>query len=201
MNTYMTAKGMTYKSAISGLPYGGGKAVILGYPVKDKHELFFRSLGRFIKVLNGLYITGMDLGTAVQGLRKVGYQLCRYLNRSGARLIVYDLDERRKIQAVREFGANPLKPEEIVYAPDYVINAGGIIVTDAELNGKDHFYAKKQVENIYDTLTKVFEYFEAEQVPPQSPPMSWPSTCLFIEMAAARTLEYITLLSPNSLYF
>ena len=30
------ARGMTYKSALAGLPFGGGKAVILGDPRKDK---------------------------------------------------------------------------------------------------------------------------------------------------------------------
>lgn len=59
------AKGMTYKSAISGLPYGGGKAVILGPPDQRKHELLFRALGRYIESLQGRYITGMDLGTSV----------------------------------------------------------------------------------------------------------------------------------------
>lgn len=270
------AQGMTYKSAISGLPYGGGKAVILGQPDKGYREALFRSLGRFIQNLQGRYITGMDLGTAiadmdwirletgyvtdttgslgatgnltatmtaygvflgikaslqrvfgtetltnrtiaVQGLGKVGYQLCRYLKRAGAKLIVTDVNPGRMNQAVKDFGARTLRPEEIdeaacdvfspcalggiindhtlprlrcrivagaannqlagrqhgyqlhsrgiLYAPDYVINAGGIIVTFAELNGGDARFAKRKVENIYPTLMKIFNYSNLHQIP------------------------------------
>ena len=47
------SKGMTYKAAVSGLNLGGGKAVIIGDPKKDKSEALFRSFGRFIESLNG----------------------------------------------------------------------------------------------------------------------------------------------------
>lgn len=261
------AKGMTYKSAISGLPYGGGKAVILSHPGQGPREGLFRMLGRYIDRLQGHYITGMDLGTtvddmdrirettsyvtdvsgslgavndltatmtaygvflgilaslkkafgyesvlgrtvAVQGLGKVGYRLCRYLHDDGATLIVTDLDAARVKQASLEFGAAACAPEDIyaaacdvfapcalggvlndgtlgrlgcrivagaannqlaeqkhaelmrqlgiLYAPDYVINAGGIIVTGSELGGGDAAEAKRNVENIYDTLMKVY---------------------------------------------
>ena len=40
------SKGMTYKAAVSGLNLGGGKAVIIGDPDKDKSEALFRSYGR-----------------------------------------------------------------------------------------------------------------------------------------------------------
>ena len=35
------SRGMTYKAAISGLNLGGGKAVIIGDPYKDKNEATF----------------------------------------------------------------------------------------------------------------------------------------------------------------
>ena len=57
------ARGMTYKCAAAGLSYGGGKCVLIGDPKRDKSEAKFRALGRFINRLNGLFITGIDVGT------------------------------------------------------------------------------------------------------------------------------------------
>ena len=45
----------------------------------------------------------------------------------------------------------------IVYAPDYVINAGGVINVADELNGYNRSRAMKRVETIYDNLTKIYE--------------------------------------------
>lgn len=267
------AQGMTYKSAISGIPYGGGKAVILEEPGQASREKLFRALGRELEKLSGLYITGLDLGStvedmdfvrqetsyvtdvsgslgavndltatmtaygvflgiqaalkrvsgseslagrtvAVQGLGKVGYRLCRYLKQAGASLIVTDIDPRKTKQAAAEFGAAACRPDEILsmpcdvlapcalggildgaaiaslrcgivagaannqlaeegdgeklhkrsilYAPDYVINAGGIIVTAAELKGADAAKAQKDVERIYGNLTRVFAEADAK---------------------------------------
>ena len=47
------SKGMTYKASIAGLNLGGGKAVIIGNPKKDKTEKLFRSFGRFVEGLGG----------------------------------------------------------------------------------------------------------------------------------------------------
>src|ERR671914_1636155 len=57
------ARGMTYKSAIAGLDLGGGKAVIIGDPRRDKSEELLRAYGRFIETLGGRYITAADVGT------------------------------------------------------------------------------------------------------------------------------------------
>jgi leucine dehydrogenase len=59
------ARGMTYKNAAAGLPYGGGKGVILGDPAREKHEGMLRVLGRFIQRLGGLFLTGVDVGTTI----------------------------------------------------------------------------------------------------------------------------------------
>jgi hypothetical protein len=59
------SKGMTYKAAIAGLNLGGGKAVIIGDPKKEKSEELFRSFGRFIDGLGGRYITAEDVGTSI----------------------------------------------------------------------------------------------------------------------------------------
>lgn len=269
------AQGMTYKSAISGLPYGGGKAVILGNPSQGPRELLFRALGQKIHELQGAYITGMDLGTtvsdmdwvrletsfvtdisgslgavseltakmtaygvylgikaslkraygsetvknkiiAVQGLGKVGYQLCHFLKQDGAQLVVTDINPKLLKKAVDDFGASARKPHDIIsvpcdvfspcalggilnddtigqlncsiiagaannqlaesrhgemihglgilYAPDYVINAGGIIVTSVELDGGDAAAAQWKTEKISNTLTNVFSKADAQGI-------------------------------------
>ncbi|MGY3213514.1 glutamate dehydrogenase/leucine dehydrogenase [Mucilaginibacter sp. HD30] len=57
------SKNMTYKAAISGLNLGGGSAVIIGDSRRDKTEALLRKFGRFIKNLNGEFITAEDVGT------------------------------------------------------------------------------------------------------------------------------------------
>src|SRR2546422_10372662 len=57
------ARGMTYKSAVAGLDLGGGKAVVLGDPTKDKTEALMRAYARFVDALGGRYITAEDVGT------------------------------------------------------------------------------------------------------------------------------------------
>src|ERR671914_1405913 len=59
------ARGMTYKAAAAGLDLGGGKAVVLGDPKRDKSEELLRAYGRFIETLGGRYITAEDVGTAL----------------------------------------------------------------------------------------------------------------------------------------
>jgi len=53
----------------------------------------------------------------------------------------------------------------IIYAPDYVINAGGVINVADELYGYNRERAMKRVETIYDTLMKIFEMSKEENIP------------------------------------
>lgn len=53
----------------------------------------------------------------------------------------------------------------IVYAPDYVINAGGVINVADELNGYNQSRAMKKVEGIYDSLLKIFEISKRDNIP------------------------------------
>jgi leucine dehydrogenase len=62
------ARGMTYKCAAAGASYGGGKCVVIGDPKRDKTEARLRTLGRFINRLNGLFITGVDVGTTPEDM-------------------------------------------------------------------------------------------------------------------------------------
>lgn len=68
------SRGMTYKSAISGLPLGGGKAVIVGNPMADKSEALLEAMGRFVNSLGGRYITAEDSGTSVADISVMARQ-------------------------------------------------------------------------------------------------------------------------------
>ena len=50
-----------------------------------------------------------------------------------------------------------LKERDILYAPDYVINAGGLINVFQELQGYNHDNAIKKATEIYDTLTRIYK--------------------------------------------
>jgi leucine dehydrogenase len=169
------ARGMTYKSALAGLPCGGGKSIILRPSGSDydapARERLFRAHGRLVHTLNGRYITGEDIGTspadmeyvlqetkyvaglhgrsgdpspktargvframqaaaqhrwgsstlagkmvAIQGCGHVGYYLAGELHRSGARLVVTDVDRARVDRVVKEYGAAAVEPDNIYSA-------------------------------------------------------------------------------------
>lgn len=146
---------------------------------------------------------------AVQGIGKVGYDLCRYLHKEGAKLYVSNLHNKDMIQkAVEEFGATPvpadqilsqecdilapcalgavinpdtlpnlhckviagaannvllddacgeaLKAKGIAYAPDFIINAGGVINAAGEAAGNyNEEEVLKKVYNIYNTVEHI----------------------------------------------
>ena len=62
------ARGMTYKNALAGLPFGGGKSVIVRTGDRSlagaEREKLFRAHGRLIESLGGQYITAEDVGTS-----------------------------------------------------------------------------------------------------------------------------------------
>jgi valine dehydrogenase (NAD+) len=62
------SKAMAYKAACAGIDLGGGKAVILGDPDRDKTEALLRAYGRFVQSLGGRYYTACDVGTYVQDM-------------------------------------------------------------------------------------------------------------------------------------
>lgn len=270
------SRGMTYKSAAVGLNFGGGKAVIIGDPKKDKSEALFRSFGAFIERMKGQYITGEDMGIdvndiefifmetdyvvglpkgyggsgdpspktaygvyqgmlacvekklkrkslkgltiAVQGLGHVGYQLVKILMLQGANVIGCDADAVLAETIKEKFGIKVVNPDDIyqvecdifspcavggilnsktipalkasivagsannqlkkdsdgealhqkgiLYAPDYVINAGGLINVALELQGYSEVRAKFLIRNIYYNLKRVFEISEQNHVMP-----------------------------------
>ncbi len=65
------ARGMTYKAAISNIPHGGGKSVILKPAGKFDREALFKAFGRFVDGLHGRYITAEDSGTSVPDMETI----------------------------------------------------------------------------------------------------------------------------------
>lgn len=63
------SRGMTYKSAMAGLPLGGGKSVIIADPHKDKTREILLAMGDFVNSLKGRYITAEDSGTSVEDVK------------------------------------------------------------------------------------------------------------------------------------
>ncbi len=53
----------------------------------------------------------------------------------------------------------------ILYAPDYVINAGGLINVCGELNGWTSERSMRKAGDIYATLLRIFELADAEGIP------------------------------------
>ena len=57
-----------------------------------------------------------------------------------------------------------LKEMGIAYAPDFLINAGGIINVYSELVGYDNAESMRKTENIYNTTLEIFEYADANNI-------------------------------------
>jgi leucine dehydrogenase len=269
------SRGMTYKSAVAGLPLGGGKAVIIADPKTEKTEALLEAYAEMLVALQGQYITAEDVGmtladadflrryapnvtgttrggsgnpspvtahgvflgikaalkhrrgsdslsgitVAVQGLGSVGWSLCEELHAEGATLVVCDIDPARVERARKDFGARAVAPDAILsigadvfapcalggvisagtipmleaeivagsannqlarhedarhlmergilYAPDYVINAGGLINVAAELSpeGYRREAAMAKVAEIPVTLTDIFTRAKAQNRP------------------------------------
>ncbi|PHK22396.1 leucine dehydrogenase [Nostoc linckia z15] len=276
------SRGMTYKSAVSGLNLGGGKAVIIGDAKTEKTPEMMRKFGEFIHSLSGKYITAEDVGTTtpdmdiirdvtphvtgisesrggsgnpspvtaygvymgmkaaamhqfgsnnlggkkvlVQGTGHVGETLIEYITKEGAEVFISDINEARMQEMSAKYGAkiyegdiysadvdiyspcalgatvndetiarlkatviagaanNQLANEQvhgrmlqdkgILYAPDFLINAGGIINVYGEIVGYGKEEAMKRTENIYNTTLEIFSFAESNNVTTHQAAMS-----------------------------
>ncbi|MGL5859089.1 MAG: Glu/Leu/Phe/Val family dehydrogenase [Angustibacter sp.] len=72
------SRSMSYKNALAGLAHGGGKAVIIGDPARDKTPQLLRAYGRFVQSLSGRYVTACDVGTYVTDMDVVA-QTCDHV--------------------------------------------------------------------------------------------------------------------------
>lgn len=60
--------------------------------------------------------------------------------------------------------AHTLKDKNIVYAPDFIVNAGGLIQVADELYGPNHERVMKKTQNIYDSLKAIFNEADAQGI-------------------------------------
>src|SRR5262249_26087321 len=68
-------------------------------------------------------------------------------------------------QLLAEQHATALAARDILYAPDYVINAGGVISGGVDLLGWQPEEMRARVNGIYDTLLRIFQKASAERIP------------------------------------
>jgi leucine dehydrogenase len=67
--------------------------------------------------------------------------------------------------------ADLLASRGVLWAPDFVVNAGGLINIAQERHGYDPAVARRRVRGIADTLRKVFDAAQAHQQTPLSAAM------------------------------
>ncbi|HEY3520113.1 MAG TPA: Glu/Leu/Phe/Val dehydrogenase dimerization domain-containing protein [Rhodanobacteraceae bacterium] len=269
------SRGMTFKNAVAGLNLGGGKAVIIGDPARDKSEALFRAFGRFVNSLNGRYITAEDVGIdvndmeyvfretefvtgvhqvhggsgdpspftaygtlqglmaalsrkfgnedvgkytyAVQGAGHVGTEFIKLLREQNAKVFVTDINKESVQRCVDELGCEAVGTEEIydvdadvyspcalggtvneqtlprlkckiicgaannqlatdeigdevekrgmLYAPDYAVNAGGVMNVSLEIDGYNRERAMRMMRTIYYNVGRIFQISERDGIP------------------------------------
>jgi leucine dehydrogenase len=67
-------------------------------------------------------------------------------------------------QLARSHHGDALKERGILYAPDYAINAGGLINVFGEMNQWSPDRSKRKAGDIYNTLLRVFDRAESENI-------------------------------------
>jgi leucine dehydrogenase len=84
------------------------------------------------------------------------------LNRLKTEIIAGGANNQLEIENVH---GPKLAEKGMVYAPDYAINAGGIINIVSELEGYNQERALRQAESIYDTILQILKISEKENIP------------------------------------
>lgn len=72
------SKGMTYKNALAGLNFGGGKAVIIGDPKLLKSDELFRAFGHALNNMNGTYYSAEDVNITTGDIM-IAHQVTDYV--------------------------------------------------------------------------------------------------------------------------
>ena len=81
------------------------------------------------------------------------------------KLKVYIVAGGANNQLLEERHGEELQRLGILYAPDYVANAGGVINVFGEVAGWDAQRALDKADDIYDTILKVFEIADEKHIP------------------------------------
>jgi leucine dehydrogenase len=141
------ARGMTYKNALAGVPFGGGKSIIMKNDGPMDREAIFRMHGRFVETFGGKYITAEDVGTSPEDLEHVRQEtqhVAGLLSGSGNPSPVTARGVFRAMQAAAKYrwGDDSLEGRTIAiqgcgsvgyYLASYLNNAGAnLIVSDVD---------------------------------------------------------------------
>lgn len=141
------ARGMTYKNALAGVPFGGGKSIILKNNGPMDREVIFRMHGRFVETFGGQYITAEDVGTSPEDLEHVRREtrhVAGLLSGSGNPSPVTARGVFRAMQAAAKYrwGSNELAGRTVAiqgcgsvgyYLASYLNDAGAnLIVSDVD---------------------------------------------------------------------
>ena len=141
------ARGMTYKNALAGVPFGGGKSIILKSDGPIDREAIFRAHGRFVETFGGRYITAEDVGTSpddMEYIRKETQYVAGLLSGSGNPSPVTARGVFRAMQAAAKYrwGADTLAARTVAiqgcgsvgyFLASYLHEAGArLIVTDVD---------------------------------------------------------------------
>jgi leucine dehydrogenase len=111
---------------------------------------------------------------AVQGVGHVGMEFVKLLREQGAKVFVTDINEAAVRRAVDELGCEAVATEEcgyelqkrgILYAPDYAVNAGGLMNVSIEFDGYNRERAMRMMRTIYYNLGKIFEIAKRDGIP------------------------------------
>ncbi|MBV9527002.1 Glu/Leu/Phe/Val dehydrogenase dimerization domain-containing protein, partial [Sphingomonas sp.] len=65
------SRGMSYKNAMAGLPLGGGKAVVIAGPDRQKSPELLHAFGKAVDSLGGRYVTAEDVGMSVADMIEI----------------------------------------------------------------------------------------------------------------------------------
>ena len=116
-------------------------------------------LGRFIGSLYNRYITAEDVGATVDDIDHIFQETDRVVG-------VHEVQGgSASNQLDSEAGGTVLEERGILYAPDYAINADGLINVTIELQGYDKGRAHRQVSLIYNNLGRRFDIAERDGIP------------------------------------
>jgi len=157
--------GMTYKSALAGLPLGGGKSIIIGnHSARDRTALL-RAHGRFIETLKGRYVTAEDVGTSPADMEIVRLEtqhVAGLIGRSGDPSPYTARGVYRAIQASSQFLLNRFELSGLAVAIQGCGNVGYHLAKLLHEAGARLIATDVNSEN----LSRVVDEFGAEAVKP-----------------------------------
>jgi leucine dehydrogenase len=157
--------GMTYKSALAGLPLGGGKSIIIGNDSARDRTALLRAHGRFVETLKGRYVTAEDVGTSPADMEIVRLEtqhVAGLIGRSGDPSPYTARGVYRAIQASSQFLWNTFELSGLTVAIQGCGNVGYHLAKLLHDAGARLIATDVNSEN----LSRVVDEFAAEAVKP-----------------------------------